>query len=129
MFDLIESIVEFIREQNLGFALVDFYRNEFSDNSGWNPVFPCCLVKFQGLQAAGTFADGTSISERATIIIYVAQRYDPSYDQVSALELADSLYDALADYSNDTYRLSQESVEYVSANYGTDVYQLTITAV
>ncbi len=111
--------------------MVALYRNEFVQGSDWNPIFPCCFVRLEKLETSVKAADGYSMKEIATFIIYVAARYNPAYDTESAIELTEYLYDELKDFSYENssgnLAISQDSIKFVETNYGTDIYSIQMT--
>lgn len=127
MFEFIQELKAFISALSL-FSLVDIYRNEFVQGSDWNPVFPCCLIRFENLDANVFAADGRSLKDTAIIIIYVATRFDPDQDAPSALELAESLYEALDGFEYEGSTVTQNNLRFVESAYGTDIYSIQITA-
>lgn len=127
MLELVNALKTFITNLDL-FALVDIYRNELASGSQWNPVYPVCFIRFESLQSLGKFADASSIDEEATVILYIAQRFDPAYDSISALELTDQTFQALQGFTHEDFTVSQNSVTFIESGYGVDIYQINLTA-
>lgn len=126
MLIIIQQLINFIANLNV-FSVVSIYRNEFAEGTDWHPVFPCCFIRMESLDSAVTAADAQSLEEIATLIIYVGARYDPTADTVSGLELAENLFNSLADFNYYGNVITQNNIKFVESKYGTDIYSIQIT--
>lgn len=127
MLELIQQLKTFIIQLGI-FGLVDIYRNEFVQGSDWNPVFPACFIRLESLDTNVIAADGRNLDEVATIILYVAARFDPAYDTPSAIELAESLFNQLDSFEHEGVTVTQNNIKFVESGYGTDIYSIQLTA-
>lgn len=126
MLTIIQQLIEFISNLQV-FSLVSIYRNEFAEGADWHPVFPCCFIRMESLDSTVIDTSGQSLGEVATLIIYVAARYDPTADTVSAIELTENLFNSLADFNYYGNVITQNNIRYVESKYGIDIYSIQIT--
>jgi len=126
MYDFIQSLIEFVRSTNM-FATVGVYRNEFL-NEEWNPSFPACLIRMEQALTTATFSDADSGAHRLTVILYVANRFNPALDTNDALSLAEYLFGELHNKVDEesNYRISPDRINFVETGSGIDVYSITI---
>lgn len=126
MYSFIQELIEFIKATNL-FRIVDIYRNEFLDID-WNPQFPACLIRMESYDRAITDSTGSSLRERATLILYIANRIGNN-DSSSALELALTVFEEISNAGSDdgNYNITQDNIKFVETGSGIDIYSIQIS--
>lgn len=66
---------------------IDEYRGEFDDKftGGWNPNFPCCLIKLNEYSPLVRAASAQIISHQAEFTLYIAEKNSLGFDLIQQL--------------------------------------------
>lgn len=66
---------------------IDEYRGEFEDkfNGGWNPSFPCCLIKLEEYAPVVRSAANEIIKHKAEFTLFIAEKNSLGFDLIQML--------------------------------------------
>lgn len=117
---------------------IDEYRGEFNDKapSGWNPSFPCCLIKLNEYAPVIRSASNQIITHKAEFTLYIAEKNSLGFemiqriiDNLSGTDLSSYTVEGLLVLNSSGYNVEIDSVKFLTAINSVRVHTLQVTLI
>lgn len=106
---------------------IEEYRGEFKDKfpAGWNPSFPCCLIKLGEYSPAVRSASREIIKHRADFTLYIGEKNSLGFDIIQ--DIIDELNGLNLPVGEDYFSIEVNSVKFLTGVNAVRVHTIEVS--